>query len=110
MSSVAERISSDVQKLIRDFGETFSYTNADNETAKIQLIFDNAFELASPGNLDYSGTAPVALGATSDVEGLTTREVQFTRASTNVIYYFLKHEPDGSGLSLVYLSTDTPHG
>jgi hypothetical protein len=112
MSSVAERISSDVQKFLRDFGETFSYTNADSETSKVWMIFYNTYQAIEPGGLEYSGRGPAVLCASADVPSLS-RAAQFVREKTGVTYYFLKHDPDNDdegGMSTVELSTDTPHG
>lgn len=109
MSTVAERISSDVSRLTRDFGEPFRYTNSASTVRTIQLIFDNAFERSTPGNLDYSGTGPAATGATSDVENMARGET-LTRVDDGTVWYFMRHEPDSHGMSIIYLSADQPNG
>jgi hypothetical protein len=107
--SVAERISSDVSRLTRDFGESFRCTDSDGKIRTITAIFDDAFELSKPGGYDFADTGPAATAQTSAVEDYQ-RGNTFERVSTGDIFYFLKRESDSHGLSIVYLSKDEPHG
>ena len=111
MSSVAERISSDVSKCIRDFGESFRCTDSDGNVKTIQGIFDSNFQLEESLGSDYAAKAIAGTFATADVSGYD-RGNQFYRIATSETFYLLHPEGDGiqDGLTILIFSKDPPHG
>jgi hypothetical protein len=112
MSSVAERISADVRKLISpDFAESFRCTNSSGMVSTILGIFDANFALEESLGSYNSTKAIAGTFATDDVSAFA-RGNTFYRVNTGVTYYLLHPEGDGveDGITVLIFSKDPPNG
>jgi hypothetical protein len=112
MSSVAERISSDIRKLMApDFAETFRCTNSTGTVTEILGIFDANFSLESSLGSSFGAKATAGTFATEDISTFKRGDT-FYRLKTSTTYYLLHPEGDGfeDGLTVLIFSKDPPHG
>ncbi len=82
-----------------EFAETFVFSRSG---LTIDAIFDEAFVLIVD---DVETTQPMAQVADSDVSGITHDDT-LTRVSDGVVYKVIKIQPDGTGITFVFLSRD----
>jgi len=89
------------------FAESVSYQGGGSGSVTIPAIFYAPFEAAQMFGSDVPNSQPAAHVKSSDVSAPLRNDV-FTRADGSV-YYVIASHPDGTGVTLLILSSDQSH-
>ena len=88
-----------------DFAMSATWTDSDAEAHTIYGIFDAPGEEMNMATGVVETTAPQLECASSDVSGITRGDKIVIGSTT---YYFLYQAPDGTGMTTLMLSEDSP--
>lgn len=85
----------DIGAMLDDFGTTVTLNGS-----SVRAVFDNAYAQGTVGPIGMGGTQPVLTLATSDVPASPVGKTCVVGATT---YTVASHEPDGTGVSVLFL-------
>lgn len=106
--TLREDILSDIEDVFLDtdeFAESAVWTDSDDTDHTIAGIFDAPGEEINMATGVVETTAPQLECASSDVSGITRGDKIVIGSTT---YYFLYQTPDGTGMTTLMLSEDSP--
>lgn len=85
-----------------DFAETVAFTPEGGSPVSIPVIFDEPYTLTAAQGITYQNANPTCQARTSDVS-TATAGATIVRGSTT--YYVTDVQPDGTGVTVLVLST-----
>jgi hypothetical protein len=114
MSSLAERMSSDVSSVFlnpNDHGSLARFTHAGGASVRIHVIFTDRYEETDMFGSKVANTGPAAIAATDDVEDVAVGDIlEVSIDGEWQTFYVLDPQEDESGLRTLKLSTKPLHG
>ncbi|MBW7887451.1 MAG: hypothetical protein H3C35_03695 [Bacteroidetes bacterium] len=87
------------------FAETVSITLEGEQAKSVRCIWNEPYQLTIVQGVGFQNSFPNGLFASNDVDGINDKA---TMVRNGVTYYVMEVQPDGTGMTTIIFSKDSP--